>query len=83
MVKFVFLICGTLFLFNRANAQEVSSTASNDAPVDSAALQEVVVKATKPLTQFKEDGIMTTIAGTTLSKLGTVKDVLGFIPRDK
>lgn len=80
IVKFVFLICGVFVFFNRANAQAVSSTASNDAPVDSAALQEVVVKATRPLTQFKEDGVMTTIVGTTLSKLGTVKDVLGFIP---
>lgn len=78
MNRLLFLVC-VVFLFSAVNAQEVPST-MKDAPVDSAALQEVVVTATKPLTQFKGDGVMTTIVGTTLSKLGTAKDVLGFIP---
>lgn len=78
MHRLLFFAC-IAFLFNAVNAQEIPSTAK-DTPVDSVALQEVVVTATKPLTQFKGDGVMTTIVGTTLSKLGTAKDVLGFIP---
>lgn len=80
MTILLIFVCSAFLFCNAVNAQEVSSVALKDAPVDTVALQEVVVTATKPLTQFKGDGIMTTIVGTTLSKLGTAKDVLGFIP---
>ena len=44
------------------------------------ALHEVVVKATKPLTKFEGDGIVTSIQGTPLQNIGTASDILGYIP---
>lgn len=43
-------------------------------------LQEVVVKATRPLSKFDTNGIITTISGTPLQSLETAQDVLGYIP---
>lgn len=54
-------------------------TAQN-VPTDSITLREVVVTATHPLERIEGDGIVTTVQGTALSRLGMAKDVLGFIP---
>lgn len=43
-------------------------------------LQEVVVKAMKPLTKFEGDGIIFSIKDTPLQSVGTASDILGYIP---
>ncbi|MDE6023435.1 MAG: outer membrane beta-barrel family protein, partial [Muribaculaceae bacterium] len=43
-------------------------------------LDEVLVKATKTMTMFDSDGMVTTIAGTPLQTLETAYDILGYIP---
>ena len=79
MKRLIFLLY-TVLLPYVANAQKPASEVSSDVPTDSVTLREVTVTATKPLSRFKEDGVITTVKGTVLSKLGTAKDVLGFIP---
>lgn len=78
MKRLILLSIG-IFILYTGNCQNISQEATNT-PEDSVTLQEVVVTATKPLSRFKGEGLVTTIAGTTLGKLGTAKDVLGFIP---
>lgn len=78
MKRLILLTIG-IFILYTGYCQNTSQEATNT-PEDSVTLQEVVVTATKPLTRFKGEGLVTTIAGTTLGKLGTAKDVLGFIP---
>lgn len=78
MKRLILLTIG-IFILYTGNCQNSSQEATNT-PEDSVTLQEVVVTATKPLSRFKGEGLVTTIAGTTLGKLGTAKDVLGFIP---
>ncbi len=43
-------------------------------------LDEVVIKGHRPLTQLKNNALVTTIENSVLSKLGTAKDVLAKIP---
>lgn len=43
-------------------------------------LDEVTVTAARDLTRFDADGMITNIEGSVLSKLGTAKDVLGYLP---
>lgn len=47
---------------------------------DSVTLKEVVVKASRPISRLNDDGIVTRIKGTILEKLGTARDVLGYLP---
>lgn len=75
-----FLIVFSLFSFI-GSAQKISSSASYSiSPADTTMLREVVVKSTRPLTTFTDEGRLTKIKGTELSKLGNAIDVLGFIP---
>jgi hypothetical protein len=53
---------------------------SNDSIASRKELQELVVKATKPISKFESDGIVTTVAGTPLQSLGNAADVLGYMP---
>lgn len=78
MKRLILLTIG-IFILYTGNCQNTSQEATNT-PEDTVTLQEVVVTATKPLSRFKGEGLVTTIVGTTLGKLGTAKDVLGFIP---
>lgn len=43
-------------------------------------LSEVTVRGSRPQSIIDGDGLLTTITGTALSKIGTAKEVLGFIP---
>jgi len=71
------------FLFFIILGNSFYAFAQNDS-IESASrvnkLHEVVVKATKPLTKFDGDGVITTITGTPLQSLGSASDVLGYLP---
>lgn len=43
-------------------------------------LSEVIVQGSRPRSRIDGDGLLTTISGTELSKIGTAKEVLGFLP---
>ncbi len=43
-------------------------------------LDEVTVYASKPFTKLSGNSLVTTVAGSYLSQLGTANDVLGWIP---
>lgn len=75
-MKHIFLMLTAISLPFYAVAQSDSISTSNR----NLELNEVVVKATKPLTKFDGDGIVTTISGTPLQTLETVNDVLGYMP---
>ena len=60
-----------------ANAQ---TPQQGEMAVDSVALREIVVNASRPVSKMTEDGILTTVAGSPLQQLGTARDVLKFIP---
>lgn len=47
---------------------------------DTITLNEIVVKASAPLSKIDGDGFLTTVIGTPLQNLGMAKDVLGYIP---
>lgn len=47
---------------------------------DTAMLEEITVKRNRPMHQMTEDGLVTNVSGTILGKLGTVNDVLKFVP---
>ena len=79
MKRYITLIFAVL-LFNTANAQENSSEIPYSYTMDTIMLKEVAVTATRPLSRIKDDGVITTVSGTMLDKLGTANDVLGFIP---
>lgn len=53
---------------------------SNSLAKDTVRLREIIVKASRPITKFEDDGMVVKISGTVLQKLGTARDVLGFIP---
>ena len=54
--------------------------AQNDSISRNHELKEVVVKATRPLSKFDTDGIITTVTGTPLQTLETANDILGYLP---
>ncbi len=47
---------------------------------DTLTLQEVVVKASQPASRLTSDGIVTAVEGTPLQGVGTLDDILGFMP---
>lgn len=61
-------------------AQSQRITATHSVVNDTVNLREIVVKSSKSITRLEGDGMVTTVSGTPLQKLGTAKDVLGFIP---
>lgn len=61
-------------------AQSQSEGNINQEIADSVMLHEVVVKATRPISRIKADGLVTTVQDTPLQQLGTARDVLGFMP---
>lgn len=67
-------------VFFYLNAQEKNTNTVQEMSMDTVKLRDVVVTASKPLTKIDGDGMVSTIEGTALSKLGSAKDVLGFIP---
>lgn len=73
-----------LFILFALFASAFSSFAQNKqirtAVQDTIQLQELVVKASTPVTKLEGDGMTVKISGTPLQKLGTATDVLGFIP---
>ncbi len=73
-MKQIILIIAVLISFVYGSAQN-DSISNRDIN-----LKEVVVSATKPLSKFDSDGIITTVAGTPLQTLETVNDLLGYIP---
>lgn len=54
--------------------------AQNDSISHNHELKEVVVKATRPLSKFDADGIITTVTGTPLQTLETANELLGYLP---
>ena len=62
------------------------NAAANSAPQhivltpDTIRLSEVVVKASRPVTRIEGDALTTTIRGTVLERIGSAKDVLGYLP---
>lgn len=66
------------FISHAANILDKDSVESTIK--DSVTLKEVVVKASRPISRLNDDGIVTRIKGTILEKLGTAKDVLGYLP---
>lgn len=73
-----FLVIIGLLAYFSASSQNSSPEGST--AKDTVMLREVVVQSTKPVTRIEGDGIVTTVKGTVLQELGTVKDVLGFLP---
>jgi len=56
------------------------TTKKLDLAQDTIRLNEVVIRNTRPISQLKDDGIVTEVRGSILEKLGTARDVLGFLP---
>lgn len=54
--------------------------AQNDSISHNHELKEVVVKATRPLSKFDADGIITTVTDTPLQTLETANELLGYLP---
>lgn len=55
-------------------------SAQNDSLPHDYELEEVVVSATRPLSKFDSDGIITTVKGTPLQTLPNINELLGYIP---
>lgn len=72
-IAFVILLAFGLLYANAQNEVEDSLSQSRE-------LEEVVIKATRPLSKIDTDGIITTVVGTPLQSLSTAVDVLGYIP---
>lgn len=72
-MKQIFLIIAALIPFGYISAQNDTITRKDE-------LKEVVVKATRPLSKFDSDGIITTVSGTPLQSLKTAGELLGYIP---
>lgn len=73
-MKYTFFILAVIISYS------IDVFAQNDTITRSNELKEVVVKATKPLTKFDSDGIITTVTGTPLQSLSTANELLGYIP---
>ncbi len=58
----------------------LSQNHEGDAANDTISLKEVVVKASRPISEMDGEGMVTTVAGTVLQSLGSARDVLGYIP---
>lgn len=66
------VVCHAELDFNQNSLQRATK--------DSITLKEVVVKASRPISRVNDEGIVTKIKGTILEKLGTARDVLGYLP---
>ena len=65
---------------NTVVAQREGSTNPAKAHTDTVTLKEIVVQASRPASRLDGDGIVTTVTGTPLHGIGTVSDLLGYIP---
>ena len=66
----------TTQLLGQVHSQDIDKSIIQD----TITLREVVVKNSRPLSQLKDDGIVTTIKGSILENLGSARDVLGYLP---
>ena len=66
----------TTQLLGQVHSQDIDKSIIQDAIT----LREVVVKNSRPISQLKDDGIVTTIKGSILENLGSARDVLGYLP---
>lgn len=61
-------------------AKNFDKDSIQSAKKDTVTLKEIVVKASRPISRLNDEGIVTKIKGTILEKLGTARDVLGYLP---
>lgn len=66
----------TTQLLGQVHSQDIDKSIIQD----TITLREVVVKNSRPISQLKDDGIVTTIKGSILENLGSARDVLGYLP---
>ena len=66
----------TTQLLGQVHSQDIDKSIIQD----TITLREVVVKNSRPISQLKDDGIVTTIKGSILENLGSARDVLGCLP---
>lgn len=77
------VICVLFFLLSsqaRSQMPDSGVSGKDSLILDTIMLHEVVVSSTRPLTRMSGEGIVTRVKGTALERLGTGRDVLGYIP---
>ena len=79
-MRLFLLICFAFISLLQAYAQVDSPSLKDTVDDKTKELKEVVVKATRPLSNFDADGIVTTIKDTPLQSLESAADVLGYLP---
>ena len=79
-MRLFLLICFAFISLLQAYAQVDSPSLKDTVDDKTKELKEVVVKATRPLSNFDAYGIVTTIKDTPLQSLESAADVLGYLP---